>query len=206
MKLLNRYRPGSKRLPAALSGKSSSNQPSIFLLRHGQIQGSHEKRFIGQTQVPLDHTGICQAEFWNLWLAPVPFARVFSSCLDRCRKTAGQVCPQATVHLDPRLNEIHLGTWENQTFDHVRQTWPEDFEKRGQEILTFRPPGGESFRDLFIRASLFFDTLSPHPDRPVLIVTHSGVIRVMICHLTGRPLTQLLAVRPAYGELFLLGE
>jgi len=108
--------------------------------------------------------------------------------------------------IDARLNEINLGSWDGKSFDHIRKTHPELFRQRGEQIVTFRPPRGESFNDLKTRVIPFFEALKQPFDSPVLVVTHSGVIRVMLCHYLGMELTKLLETKPAYGQLFLLGK
>jgi len=78
------------------------------------------------------------------------------------------------------------------------------FQKRGERIFTFRPPGGESFKDLYKRVSPFFETLKKKVKAPTLVITHSGVIRVIVCLTLGMDPGQLLNIKLKYGELFLL--
>ena len=206
MKILNRFRPGSKPLQADPAKQFSNIPPCIFLLRHGQIQGHETKRFIGQTDVPLDETGMAQALFWKNAFARIQFDQIYSSSLARCRDTAALICPGKEIGIDARLNEIDMGTWDGQSFDHIRETSPDLFSKRGEQIDTFQPPGGESFNDLKTRVSPFFEALSQNLKSPTLVVTHSGVIRVMICHYLGMAPQQLLDVKLGYSHLFLLGN
>ncbi len=60
----------------------------IYLLRHGEIEGAEVKRFIGQTDVPLNETGIKQAYFWKKELGHIKFSKVYSSDLSRTVETA----------------------------------------------------------------------------------------------------------------------
>jgi alpha-ribazole phosphatase len=206
MKILNRFRPGSKPLQADPSKQFSNIPPCIFLLRHGQIQGHETKRFIGRTDIPLDETGVTQALFWKNAFARIQFDRIYSSNLTRCRDTAALICPEKEIRIDPGLNEINMGTWDGESFDHIKATMPDLFQQRGEQIETFRPPGGESFNDLKTRVAPFFEDLSQNLNGPTLVVTHSGVIRVMICHYLGKAPGQLLDVKLGYSHLFLLGN
>lgn len=106
--------------------------------------------------------------------------------------------------MDVRLNEINLGDWDGKSFDHIKKTEPRLFQLRGENIDGFRPPGGESFRDLYDRVFPFFEYMGQDLKKPVLVVTHSGVIRVMLCHWLGRNPGQVLEIRPEYSHLFLL--
>jgi len=175
-------------------------------LRHGQIQGHQTRRFIGQTDVPLDETGMAQALFWKNNLAKVRFDQIYSSSLARCRDTAELICPGKKIRIDERLNEINLGTWDGHAFDHIQKTSPQLFLQRGERIDTFAPPKGESFNDLKTRVAPFFETLEHNLESPTLVVTHSGVIRVMICQYRGMSPRQLFAFKLGYSHLFLLGK
>lgn len=206
MKILNRFRPGSKPLQANPSKQFSNTHPCIFLLRHGQIQGHETRRFIGQTDVPLDETGVTQALFWKNAFAKVQFDQIYSSNLSRCRDTVALICPGKKIHIDERLNEINMGTWDGESFEHIKKTSPHLFLQRGEQIDSFHPPKGESFNDLKTRAAPFFEAREQTLQSPTLVVTHSGVIRVMICHYLGMAPKQLLDVKLGYSHLFLLGN
>jgi probable phosphoglycerate mutase len=206
MKIRNEFRPGATLDQAELSTQVSNTRPCIFLLRHGQIQGHQTRRFIGQTDVPLDETGIAQALFWKNTLARIQFDTVYSSSLSRCRDTAARVCPEKKICVDERLNEINMGAWDGHSFDHIQKTSPQLFLQRGKQIDTFRPPGGESFNDLHTRVLPFFEALEHNLQSPTLVVTHSGVIRVMICHYRGMASSQLFEIKLEYSHLFLMGN
>nr|WP_320016360.1 histidine phosphatase family protein [uncultured Desulfobacter sp.] len=194
--------PGSNQLPADLSGKFSDKGPLLFILRHGQIEGHGTRRFIGCTDIPLDNTGREQARRWQAPFAAIRFKQVYTSALSRCRETAVLACPDSTPVIDRRLNEIDLGDWDGRDFEHIKTNYPDLFEQRGRDIYGFRPPAGESFKDLFHRVSLFFSELplSSH----TLLVTHAGVIRAMRCFLAGEKMENLLSFKTRYGQLFVL--
>ncbi|MCP4721247.1 MAG: histidine phosphatase family protein [Desulfobacteraceae bacterium] len=206
MKILNRFRPGSKPLQANPSKQFSNNLSCLFLLRHGQIQGHKTKRFIGQTDTPLDETGVSQALFWKNAFSQIQFNKIYSSSLARCRDTAGLICPEKKITIDERLNEINMGRWDGESFSHIKETRSELFQQRGEQIESFKPPGGESFNDLYNRAAPFFEEVGQNLKSPTLVITHSGVIRVMICHYLGMEPKQLLDVKLGYSHLFLLGN
>jgi alpha-ribazole phosphatase len=206
MKILKEFRPGSTPPPVNSFKEFFNTRPCIFLLRHGQIQGHQTRSFIGRTDVPLDETGIAQALFWKNTLARIPFDKIYSSSLSRCRDTAGRICPEKKIRTDERLNEINMGTWDGHSFDHIQRTSPQQFLQRGERIDTFRPPQGESFKDLHTRAVPFFEALEHNLQSPTLVVTHSGVIRVMICHYRGMAPRQLFEIKLGYSHLFLLGN
>jgi probable phosphoglycerate mutase len=172
-------------------------------LRHGRIQGAGEKRFIGSTDTDLDAEGISQARYWQQALSPLTIDTFYTSGLTRCRHTARIIAGDRTVIPSSAVNEIHLGRWDGRTFEEIKQQDPAGFKQRGERLDTFRPPDGESFLDLQNRVLPFFDQCIHKPGTP-LFVTHAGVIRVILCHITGLALKDLFQIRMAYGQLVVL--
>ena len=183
----------------------SQDDSLIFLLRHGQIRGAEEKRFIGTTDVDLDDTGLLQAQYWQAAFSDFPLDAVYSSRLQRCDRTARQIVGKTPVINTDALNEIHMGEWDGKTFEEIKAHYPEEFKKRGESLPTYRPPSGESFQDLSNRVIPFFNETLANKKGKTLIVTHAGVIRVILCHILNLPLRNLFQIKPAYGELFILG-
>ncbi len=174
-------------------------------MRHGRILDSGDKRFVGQTDLPLNTEGRRQAAAWQDMFHQIQFEKIYVSGLLRTRQTAELCCPGKPVTPDPRLNEIDLGDWENLSFDQVKAQFPDDFEQRGRDIYHFRTPGGESFRDLKERVAPFFESLfstAGPGSGPTLVVAHSGVIRVMACLWGKKSFDRLLDLSPQYGQVF----
>lgn len=182
----------------------SQDDSLIFLLRHGQICGVEEKRFIGTTDAPLDDAGLLQARYWQAAFSEFPLDAVYSSSLQRCDHTARQIAGKMTIINADALNEIHMGEWDGKTFEEIKTHYPEEFKKRGEGLSFYRPPGGESFQDLSDRALAFFNEILTKRKKKTLIVTHAGVIRVILCHVLNLPFKDLFQIKPAYGELFIL--
>lgn len=204
MKISRSYRPESNLLPENLFKEYAHEDSLIFLLRHGRIQGHEEKRFIGATDVPLDDTGLSQARYWQKAFSGFPLDTVYSSRLQRCDKTARCIAGNRPVIHTQALNEIHMGEWDGKTFEEIKALYPEEFIKRGEDLCSYRPLGGESFQDLSDRVLPFFTPLARKKGK-TLVVTHAGVIRVILCHVLNLPLKDLFQIKPAYGELFILG-
>ena len=102
------------------------------------------------------------------------------------------------------LNEINMGAWDGKTFDQIKTDHPMEFKKRGNCIDTFRAPGGESFYDLSCRVIPFFNQRITNVAEKILIVTHAGVIRVILCHILNLKLADLFQIKVFYGQLFVL--
>jgi probable phosphoglycerate mutase len=178
----------------------------IYLLRHGEIEVRGEKRFVGQTDLPLNDTGRNQARWWQKRLASVTLERIYCSDLLRSLETAKIIAAAGQRDIEPlaQLREIHLGQWEGLSMREVRTRNPEKWRQRGERLASCRPPGGESFSDLQERVVPVFEDIAAQTTGDVLIVSHAGVIRVILCQVLGMPVARLFRLGQEYGALNLI--
>lgn len=175
----------------------------IYLLRHGETEGQGEKRFVGQSDIPLNQTGIRQAHWWQKKLGLISFDTIRCSHLSRCAETARIIAreQQDRICIMSELGEIRLGEWEGLPMSLVRQRFPEKWEARGRNLVSYRPPGGESFADLRNRVIPAFEEIIQAPGKEKLIIAHAGVNRVILCHVLGMPISNLFRLGQDYGAL-----
>jgi probable phosphoglycerate mutase len=186
---------------------TGTTQGTIYLLRHCAVDSpGNGRRYIGWQNLPLSDLGRQQAHAWADRFADTAFEAIYCSTLHRCQETA-RIIGDRSGHSPralPELREINLGSWEGQLVETIKKVYPLAYGQRGDQIADFRTPGGESFRDLQQRAWPAFETLARRHQGPTLIVTHAGVIRVLLCCLLGMPLKNLFLIGPAYGALTVL--
>jgi len=177
----------------------------ILLMRHGQIVQSHPRRFVGQRDIPLDDSGREQARKAGPFLASFAVDHVVSSDLPRCVETATLATGgRFRIETDRDLREISLGQWEGRTSEEVRETWPSTYEARGRDLDGTRPEGGESFHDLARRVVPCFERIAARKAGGTLIVAHSGVNRVLLCHLLGMGPSRVMQLGQDYGCINIL--
>ena len=179
---------------------------TIYLMRHGDSSQDNVRRYIGQSDLPLNPVGVAQASFWQRELAQIPLVRIFCSDLSRSLETARIIANgrKEPVHPLHKLREINLGAWDGLSFDEVQRLYPAEFERRGADMATYRTPGGECFADLAARVVPLFVEIVRGSSGDLLIVGHSGVNLVIICHILGMPLDNLFRIRQDYGCLNLI--
>jgi glucosyl-3-phosphoglycerate phosphatase len=99
----------------------------VILLRHGLTDYNDAGRFQGQADVPLNAVGVAQAEAVAERLVGLGITRVASSDLQRAAVTASIVAEQLKlpVELDPRLQEINVGSWAGLTPAEIGEADPE---------------------------------------------------------------------------------
>lgn len=178
----------------------------IYLVRHGEIVNNGNKRYIGQIDIPLNDYGRQQAARLRDELANVPFSRIFCSDLARSISTASIISENHA--LEPvvlkDLREINMGLWEGLTFQEVRRSYPGEFEKRGADIINYKPPGGESFAQCADRVISTLDDIFATVNGSILIVGHAGVNRIIISRALGLPLENMFRIKQGYGCLNIL--
>jgi len=175
----------------------------VYLIRHGEIAQTMPRRFVGQLDLPLTPRGRAQMVRLGKHLRPRQIDCVLTSPLIRSIESAAIICQQlpiASPIIVEELREISLGTWEGKTVAEIRQQFPGEYEARGKNIATYRPPMGESFAELQQRAwAGFTSILANRKGQRLAIVAHSGVNRVLLCQLLGMPLTHILRLSQNFG-------
>jgi broad specificity phosphatase PhoE len=149
----------------------------LCLIRHASTSWNEDGRTQGQTDIPLSAKGREQVAAWRL---PEGFASApcITSPLGRARETAHLLgFPEPAT--DPRLKEMHWGAFEGQRLADLRVelgAWFANAETLG---LDFRPPEGESPREVAGRLASFLNDLA-REDGLRLLVAHKGVLRAAL--------------------------
>ncbi|RJQ39042.1 MAG: histidine phosphatase family protein [Nitrospiraceae bacterium] len=136
---------------------------TIYLIRHGETEGSEAKRYKGSIDVPLSENGQRQieqvAEYLNKSYRTYKtnndkLKAVYCSPLSRALKSAEII---AEPHgLKPivieNLRERSFGIWEGMTFTEIKEKYPQEFEAWANNPLKYSPMGGESTIEVRERA------------------------------------------------------
>jgi probable phosphoglycerate mutase len=165
-----------------------------------------QRRFIGQLDVQLNTEGVEQARRLQKLLDRMELSAVYCSDLSRTRQTATILAANKAMPVIPRkdLREISLGKWEGCTFAEIARCFPAEFKARGADIGYYRIPGGESFADCSKRVISGFYNVLKTTSGNIAFVGHSGVNRLLLCHILGMPLANLFKLNQDYGCLNVL--
>ncbi len=173
------------------------------LLRHGSVIGG--VCFRGSTDDALTAEGWQQ--MWDSVQGQPRWDRIVSSPLQRCASFARELAKRSAIPytLDARLREIHFGAWEGRTTANVHAATPDALQRFWTDPTTFTPPEAESLLAFQTRVLACWQRLQQsHEGQRLLIVTHGGVIRVLLCHLLEHPLARLQEFPVAHGALLRL--
>ncbi len=156
--------------------------PLLGLIRHAPTTWNEDGRIQGQMDTPLSEKGrAALAE----WAPPPPLlaAEWWTSPLQRCRDTARHLSGRNAA-ADPLLMEMNWGEWKGERLADLRSRLGEEMGRMEAMGWDFRPPGGESPRDVASRLKTFLGKAAKR-GHPTVAVTHRGVIRAAFALATG---------------------
>ena len=172
---------------------------NFVLARHGETVWHVENRYAGRSDVPLTPRGKAQAELLADWAATAELAACVSSPLERARDTAAPAAQAAGLlpRVDERLSELDFGAGEGRTAAEMRELFPDVFAEFHRDPITHHLPGGEHPRDAIERATASLHDLAQElPRERVLVVSHSTLMRLVLCNLLGITPTEYRRIFP----------
>ena len=174
---------------------------TLIIIRHGEVEGIDPPTFRGRVVLPLTARGVRQAELTRDALrARWAIDAIYCSPLTRCVRTADIINDAFQLNPVPHqgLTDIDYGAWTNLTKADVSQRWPHELERWESHPHDCRAPGGESLQEVAARAvATLGHILVAHARGTAAIILHDSVIRVLLCHLLGLPLSSYWLFDPA---------
>jgi glucosyl-3-phosphoglycerate phosphatase len=169
------------------------------LWRHGQTTWNAERRFQGQSDIPLDATGQAQAERAARLLAGLHPDLIVSSDLSRATSTAAPLARLTglDVILDKDLRERHGGCWEGLTDTEIRTRYP-------VEHASWNPPDGEPSLTVADRVAAALRRIATAVSEDTqtggsglgVVVSHGAALRLGASRLLGLPEDVFSALGP----------
>ena len=177
----------------------------VYLVRHGQVVGYENVPVYGHTDVELTEVGRLQMEHIARRLRLAPIHTIYCSDLERSAVGAQTIARyhDVPVHALPDFREVYFGDWEGLPLQEIHEKFPEELEKRKEDLVTFRAPGnGESVAHLSERIlACYHRILEQQKGHDFLIVGHGAVNRVILCDALGLDLARMFHLHQDYGCL-----
>lgn len=172
----------------------------FIIVRHGQTDFNKLRKYQGQHESTLLPIGIEQAEATAEYVAArYKLDAVYASDLSRAVMTAEPFAKRFSlpVNTDVALREVDVGEWTLKQIADVERDYPELIHAYRSNMGEFRFPSGESFEEVSRRAcDALLRIAEAHDGQTVLVVSHGGTIRSMICGLLGYPIKNLPKIEP----------
>lgn len=154
----------------------------LYVLRHGETNENITKVMQGNMETLLNDTGKKQAYDLRDKIKEVGIDLIISSPKKRALETAQIAAPGIEIIEDNRLLSRDHGEFQGMTRDQINL---HDYWNIKKNIQYER---AETVGEIFNRvSSLLNDILIKYSDKTVMIVTHSGITRVLYYYFNGFP-------------------
>jgi broad specificity phosphatase PhoE len=177
----------------------------IILVRHGETRWNQDHRIQGAgSDIPLNETGMHQAEAVALRLKEEVIKAIYCSPLQRALNTARAIAihHQLDVNTITALREMEVGELEGVLSADLKLRFDEFICQQGDDPIKGKLPGGESICDVQNRA---WDTVTTiagrHSEGTIVFVTHYFVIMSLVCRILNLPLSHIPHLRLSPGTV-----
>jgi len=168
----------------------------IWFMRHGETDWNVVRRLQGWRDIALNETGRTQAEYLGTRLAQAaehtPFDAAYSSDLQRTMQTLAPAMTHLNMRatLEPGLRERHYGALEGLAIGELAdKAPPEAYASWVNREVDGSVGDGETLRQFHDRVIGTVQAIAArHPDQRVLVMTHGGVLDIILRHAQGTPL------------------
>ncbi len=164
--------------------------PILSLARHGETAWSLSGQHTGLTDIPLTEKGEQDARRLGERLRGMTFARIFTSPLQRAKRTGELAGFGADAVVDPDLVEWNYGDYEGRTSKEIQA------ENPGWHLFRDGGPNGESPEEVAARADRVIARVRDI-DGDVLVFSSGHFLRMVGARWLG--------LEPRWGTCFYLG-
>jgi broad specificity phosphatase PhoE len=164
--------------------------PVHYLVRHGGTEWSATGQHTGRTDIPLTPEGEMEAGRLRPRLHALNFTRVYTSPLQRARRTCELVGFGDLAVVDPDLTEWDYGAYEGRRTVDIREECPD------WDLFRDGCPNGENAAQVGARVDRVIDRLR-RDGTNTLLMAHAHVLRVLAARWIG--------LAPEGGRLLVLG-
>ena len=163
----------------------------FYILRHAHKElGAFYNPRLHHQDEPISQRGQEQAlKLWS-YLCDKNISAIYVSGYQRTLQTIEYVVRQLgiTPVIDERLNEIDNGCIEGLSEEEIQQKYPEVWRGFRERSADFRFPEGETGEEARGRIAAFLEEKRQlHSNENIVLVSHEGLIRILMCHLMNRP-------------------
>ncbi len=179
----------------------------LFVVRHGSTVWNRETRYQGQKDISLSEEGKEQAAKISIRFQQEPVQGIYTSPLKRALHTADMIAKPhgMEVGILPGMKEIGFGDWEGKPYSIVQQEYAETLRHWIEDPVQNPIPNGECLKDLKRRVKSALDEiLARHSTGKVILVGHSGSIRMIFCIVLNMELSSFWRIMQFNGAVNLI--
>lgn len=169
----------------------------VYLIRHGEAEGNVYRRAQGQYQSRITAKGRRQIDALAERFKDVPIDALYASDLYRTRETARAITKyhDLELHLEPRLREVSMGSWEDRPWGDLTYEFPEAMLAFNDDPDSWQAEGAETFPQLKARMrQVVLEIARRHEGQTVACVSHGMAIRSLLSDILGVPSAEIYRV------------
>ncbi len=157
----------------------------LILIRHGMTEANERRLYCGRTDLPLSAMGrtALEEEKTRHDYPSAEGLRILISPKKRCRETLAVLYGDRPFETDEALCEMDLGCFEMRSYEELKDD-PAFLEWITGDNEANVIPGGESGHIMKDRVLKALDRILD-ADRDTLVITHGGVIAILMDALFG---------------------
>ncbi len=176
----------------------SDKFPQIYLARHGETEWSLSGQHTGRTDIPLTEHGEQNARSLGERLRDLHFTQVWTSPMQRAKRTCELAGFGAQAQTDADLMEWDYGDYEGQRTADIRKTRPDWY------LFRDGCPNGETPEAIGLRADRVVSRLRAIGGN-VIIFSHGHFLRVLGARWLGLPVVDARLLLLTTASLSILG-
>ena len=158
-----------------------------YIIRHAdKKQGDFHNPDLRHQDQPISEKGHLKAQKLISYFSDKPIDKIYISEYIRTKQTIKYVAEKKKIlpNVDSRLNEIDNGLTEELSEQELQQRYPDIWNAFMDRDRDFQFPEGESGEDARKRIKSFFEDKMASKEN-VIIVSHDGLIRLILCYILG---------------------
>lgn len=176
---------------------------TIVAIRHGETEWTCKKKLQGRVDMELSQIGHKQGVAIANRLRSFQFEALYCSSLNRAVQTANYISQASKIDvcISDWLVELDYGSFEGYRREELSQQFPQEYKKWVDLGKRYQIPNGESIQSLYLRVTEGVKNINAnHCGQTVVLVTHAGVIEVLLRTAMG------LNVSPSRGFFIRTGS
>jgi broad specificity phosphatase PhoE len=158
----------------------------IYVVRHDETTWNKEEVFRGRKDIPLNDTGLWQAERTGAFFADKGVSAIYSSPLARAKQTASRIgeASRVPIKVDDAFIDMDFGAWEGLSLAAVQQRFPQPLDIWRKYPHRFRVQGAETLAQVRKRVKKGLQAATMDGS-VVVIVTHRVICKLLALHFLG---------------------
>ncbi len=190
-----KYRRDDRTPPSLPDSNTRQFVIRLYLLRHGE-SSAKEDIFVGSSDFDLTVKGVEQSVEAGRYFLTKRVCQVYSSPLGRAVKTARIIqgfIPGAELSIRESLKEIHFGAWEGLRRSDIKKRFASTYRKWIVNPVITVPNEAENPDEVLDRMTTFLHEIqkayASQNNTEIIAVSHKSAMRVLLCHIEGKPLS-----------------